>query len=180
MDLSTGAENNSDGRGFTRLGVYIQNRKRNNLAAWQRSCRWARVQPLWDDMQTWIQSKAQMKTATHGAKARVFFFVDYDITVAHVSLCHTANCNNGSLRVCPILGLATNSCENLQRARVITASLLCVFSVSTPLSSAVFQSSPESDITERTSAPATTQCYILRLVGVPFPHYTAFELKTYW
>lgn len=108
-------------------------------------------------------------------------FVDYDIMLAHVSLCHTANCNNGTLRVSPIWGLVANSYENLQLARAITVCLLCVFSVSTPFSSAVLQSSPESDITERTSAPATTQCcYILRLVGVPFPHYTAFEMKTYW
>lgn len=91
-------------------------------------------------------NKAKIKTATHSAK--VMFLVDYDIMLAHVSLCHTASCNNGTPRVSPIWGLVAFSYENLQLARVITVCLLCVFSLSTPFSSAVFQSSPESDITE--------------------------------
>lgn len=96
-------------------------------------------------MQTWIQRKAQTKTATHSAKA--MFLVDYDIMLAHVSLCHTASCNNGTPRVSPIWGLVAFSYENLQLARVISVSALS-FRCPLLFSSAVFQSSPESDITE--------------------------------
>lgn len=50
--------------------------------------------------------------------------------LAHVSLCHTANCNNGTLRLSPIWGLVANSYENLQLARAITVvSALCLFGV---------------------------------------------------
>lgn len=56
------------------------------------------------------------------------FLVDYDIKLAHVSLCHTANCNNGTLGVYPLWRLATNSYKkSTTRTSDKGASALCLF-----------------------------------------------------
>lgn len=60
-----------------------------------------------------------MKTATRSAKA--MFFVDYDIVLAHVPLCHAANCSNSKPSdVFENGGLVVYLHENLKRHRVIT------------------------------------------------------------